>query len=106
MLPAAAMAGQDDAGLVAGLYQAALDRAPDAAELALQVGRLASGVSRAQVVADVAGSAEALAAHAAVDGHWVAQPLGGSAAWHLGTGGLGGGPVAAPSHPVGEAWLF
>ena len=105
LLPAA-MAALDDAGLVQGLYQAALDRMPEAAELALQLGRLASGVERAQVVADVAGSAEALAAHAAADGHWVAQPLGGGAAWHRETAGLGGGPVAAVSHPVGEAWLF
>ncbi|MFC7691743.1 DUF4214 domain-containing protein [Paeniroseomonas aquatica] len=101
-----ALPGQADAGLVDGLYQAALQRAPDAAELALQLGRLASGVSRAQLAADLAGSAEALAAQAAPEGHWVAQPLGGSAAWHLDTGGPAGGPAAAASYPVGEAWLF
>ena len=51
LLPAA-MAALDDAGLVTGLYQGALDRAPEAAELALQLGRLASGEDRAQIVAD------------------------------------------------------
>jgi hypothetical protein len=100
------LAGTDDAGLVSGLFQAALGRAPDAAEFALHTGRLASGVSRAQVAADVAGSPEALAEQAAADGLWVFQPLGGAAGWQVDTGGLPAGMLAEASQPIGEAWLF
>lgn len=100
------MAGMDDAGLVSGLFQAALGRAPDAEEFDLHTGRLASGVSRAQVAADVAGSPEALADHAAADGLWVFQPLGGAAGWQVDTGGLPAGMLAEASQPIGEAWLF
>ena len=101
-----ALAALDDGALVTTLYQAALHRDPDAAELALQLGRLASGVSRAQLVADLAGSDVALAAAADPDGVWVGQALGGSAAWHMDTGGLGSGVLAAAIHPVGLAWML
>lgn len=54
-LPAASPgAVGDDAGFVAGLFAAGGGRAPTEAELALQLGRLGSGVSRAQVAVDVA----------------------------------------------------
>jgi hypothetical protein len=101
-----ALDGLDDATLVATLYHSALQRDPDAGELALQLGRLASGVSRAQLVADLAGSDAALAAAAGPDGVWVGQALGGGAAWHMDTGGLGSGVLPAASHPVGSAWML
>ena len=100
-----ALAALDDATLVTTLYQSALHRDPEAAELALQLGRLASGVTRAQLVADLAGSDAALAAAADPDGVWVGQALGGSAAWHMETG-LGSGVLPAVSHPVGSAWML
>lgn len=94
------------ADLVTGFYWSALDRAPDAAELALQTGRLAAGTDRAQILADIAGSAEALAAQAAADGIWVADNLGGAAAWHSGTGGPASGQLVEADDPIGFAWLL
>ncbi|WP_043359813.1 DUF4214 domain-containing protein [Belnapia sp. F-4-1] len=105
LLPGA-MAELDDAALVTTLYQTALHRDPDAGELALQVGRLASGASRAQIVADLAGSDAALAAVADPDGVWVGQALGGSAAWHMDTGGLGSGVLPPANYPAGMAWML
>lgn len=99
------LAGLGDTALVAALYHDALHRAPDAEELALQLGRLASGVSRAQLVADLAGSDAALAAAADPGGIWVGQALGGSAAWHMETG-LGSGVLPPASHPAGSAWML
>ena len=104
LLPAT-HAGLADAALVAALYQDSLHRDPSGAELALQLGRLASGVARAQIVADVAGSAAALAAQAEPQGHWVAEALGGDAAWHIGTGGILGGPAAAEP-ALGSGWML
>ncbi|MBL6080930.1 DUF4214 domain-containing protein [Belnapia sp. T18] len=100
------LAGLGDAALVTTLHHTALHRDPDAAELALQLGRLASGVSRAQLVADLAGSDAALAAVADFDGVWVGQALGGSAAWHMDTGGLGSGMLPPASYPAGSAWMI
>ncbi|MBL6457327.1 DUF4214 domain-containing protein [Belnapia sp. T6] len=105
-LLAGPLAGLDDTDLVTTLYHAAFGHDPDAAELALDLGRLASGTSRAQMLADIAGSAAALAAHADPDGHWVAQALGGSAAWHMDTGGISAGLLPSASHPVGSAWML
>lgn len=75
---AALGAGLPDADFVTALCRAACGREPDAAELALQTGRLASGLSRAQLAVDLALGPEALArlAEAMPDGLWVAQPYG------------------------------
>ncbi|SDE13437.1 hypothetical protein [Belnapia rosea] len=101
-----ALAGLEDTALVMTLYQSALHRVPDAGELALQLGRLASSVSRAQMVADLAGSDAALASVADPEGIWVGQALGGGAAWHMDTGGLGTGLLPAAGYPLGSAWLL
>ncbi|MBX6746008.1 MAG: DUF4214 domain-containing protein, partial [Acetobacteraceae bacterium] len=70
--------GLTDADFVTALCQAACGHDPSAAELALHTGRLASGLSRAQLAVDLALSPEALAhlAESAPEGHWVAQPYG------------------------------
>ncbi|MDB5371965.1 MAG: hypothetical protein JWP04_607 [Belnapia sp.] len=101
-----ALAALPAADLVTSFYQSALDRDPDAAELALQTGRLASGTSRAQILADIAGSPEALAAQATADGIWVADNLGGAAAWHLDAGGQAFGQLVEAGDPIGFAWLL
>ncbi|MFC7542735.1 DUF4214 domain-containing protein [Siccirubricoccus deserti] len=82
-----------DADYVALLFQEMLDRAPTAAELALHAGRLASGLSRAQLAVDVAMSPDALALQAAENeaGYWAFQPPGSGAAWRSDPGGLGTG---------------
>ena len=105
LLPQAA-GSLGDADLVTSLYTAALQRDPDPAELALQTGRLASGVSRAQIAADLAGSAATLAAHSETEGVWVSQPLGGDTAWHMDTGGLPTGLPVIGSAPIGAAWML
>ncbi len=71
-------AGLTDVDFVTALCRAACGRDPDAAELALQTGRLASGLSRAQLAVDLALGPEALArlAEAMPNGIWVAQPYG------------------------------
>jgi hypothetical protein len=89
-----------DADYVAALFQEMLDRAPTAAELALHAGRLASGLSRAQLAVDVAMSPDALALQAAENeaGYWAFQPPGSGAAWRSDPGGLGsGGSAAGPA---------
>lgn len=53
-LQAQGMAFADDAAFVTALFEDGAARAPDAAELALHLGRLGSGVARAQVAVDVA----------------------------------------------------
>lgn len=68
----------DDAAYVVALYHQALGREPDAAELALQAGRLASGTTRAQLATDIALGGEALTrlAGSRPEGLWVALPSG------------------------------
>lgn len=81
--PAGAAPAAGAAEDLAGLFQAALGRAPTEAELALHLGRLGSGVARAQVALDIA--AEALGGASGTAGlspaaepapFWVAMPLG------------------------------
>ncbi|TCZ63018.1 DUF4214 domain-containing protein [Roseicella aquatilis] len=84
------------AAAVTTLYHNALGRDPTTAELASQAGRLAGGLSRAQLVVDVALGDEALA-HQPEGGVWVADALGTDAAWRGGAGGLGEGTVTAPA---------
>ncbi|WP_135466696.1 DUF4214 domain-containing protein [Crenalkalicoccus roseus] len=80
----------EEAAFVAGLYQGALGRAPEGAELALQLGRLGSGTSRAQIAIDVA-----LSAAPAERPLWVALPPGREAA----TGRAGPGLDDPPPPP-------
>lgn len=96
--------GGSDADAVTALYHNALGRDPSGAELASQLGRLAGGVTRAQLAVDVALGAESLG-HQPEGGVWVADALGADGAWRAGTGGLPGTtvPVAvAPDQP----WLL
>jgi hypothetical protein len=53
-LHALGMGPMDDAAFVTALFEDGGGRAPDAAEMALHLGRLGSGVGRAQVAVDVA----------------------------------------------------
>ena len=84
-----------DADAVAALYHNALGRDPSGAELALQLGRLAGGVTRAQLAVDVALGAESLH-HQPAGGVWVADALGSDGGWRAGTGGLPGSAVPPP----------
>jgi len=72
------LAAAGDEAFVAGLYRQAMGREADPAELALQLGRLASGTSRAQLAVDIALDPEALAHLADINpyGFWVALPPG------------------------------
>lgn len=98
-----------DAAAVAVLYRNALGRDPGAEELALQIGRLASGLSRAQLAVDLALSGESLARQPA-EGVWVADPLGEDGAWRTGQGGLpgpAGDHAALPAFPVPDMiWML
>jgi hypothetical protein len=89
---------------VTALYRNALGRDPGAEELALQTGRLAAGVTRAQLAVDIALGAESLGRQPG-EGVWVADPLGEGGAWRRGTGGLPGTvvPVVTGSD---LAWLL
>jgi hypothetical protein len=58
----AALGGLDDAGFVRKIYSAALGREAGEAEVASRVQSLAAGATRADLVADVVGSAEAQSA--------------------------------------------
>lgn len=95
-----AQAALGDGQFVTQLFHAALDRDPTAAELALQTGRLASGLGRGQLAADLA-FAEAVASNG--DPHWVFAPLG-SGDWRADVGGIA--PVAAAVAAPAAAWLF
>ncbi|MCO6417301.1 DUF4214 domain-containing protein [Siccirubricoccus sp. KC 17139] len=92
-----------DAAFVAALFDAVFGRAPSGAELALQTGRLASGLDRAQLAVDLALSDEGLAHQAALhpDGLWSSTATG-SGEWRTDAGGLAqaAGPPAAATDGV------
>jgi hypothetical protein len=93
-----------DAEAVAALFHNALGRDPSGAELATQLGRLAAGVSRAQLAVDVALGADSLGRQPE-GGVWVADGLGSDGAWRAGTGGLPG--TATPLAPATDlVWLL
>jgi hypothetical protein len=96
-----------DADYVGLLFQDMLDRAPTEAELALHAGRLASGLSRAQLAVDVAMSPASLALQAAENeaGHWAFQPPGSGAAWRSDPGGLGTGG-SPPGQAAEGVWVM
>jgi hypothetical protein len=97
MLPLA-LKGLGDAALVQALFRAGAAREATPGELALHTGRLASGISREQLAADIA-LGEALVGGG--NPHWVFAPLG-SAGWRADPGGLAPPAPAAAS----AAWLF
>ena len=97
--------GGSDAEVVAALYHNALGRDPSGAELAAELGRLAAGVSRAQLAVDVALGAELLG-HQPAGGVWVADALGSDAAWRAGTGGLPGTPPRRRPPATDLVWLL
>lgn len=103
-LPELATLPAANADAVTALYHAALGRDPSGEELALQTGRLASGLSRAQLAVDLALSAEALG-HQPEGGVWVADPLGADSAWRADTGGLPAAPVPVTA-AADEVWLL
>ncbi|CAA9286822.1 MAG: hypothetical protein AVDCRST_MAG08-4278 [uncultured Acetobacteraceae bacterium] len=74
---APALAVLDDVDFVSELIRAALGTGPGAESLSMHTARLAGGVSRAQLAADIALSPAALArlAETAPEGHWVAEPF-------------------------------
>jgi hypothetical protein len=97
--------GGSDVEAVTALYHNALGRDPSGAELAAELGRLADGVSRAQLAVDVALGAESLG-HQPAGGVWVADALGTDAAWRAGTGGLPGPPATPPPPATDLVWLL
>lgn len=103
-------AGLTDADYVTVLCRAACGHDPSAAELALQTGRLASGLSRAQLAVDLALGPEALArlAESMPDGHWVAQPYGRDAAGTVSSPVPTASPIPVPPDavPLDMGWFF
>ncbi|TDH60934.1 DUF4214 domain-containing protein [Dankookia rubra] len=97
--------GGTDADAVGTLYRNALGRDPGEAELATQLGRLAAGVSRAQLAVDLALGAESLG-HQPEGGVWVADALGTDGAWRAGTGGPSGPATPPPAAATDQVWLF
>ncbi|MDI3307468.1 MAG: DUF4214 domain-containing protein [Acetobacteraceae bacterium] len=102
--------GLTDADFVTALCRAACGHDPSAAELALHTGRLASGLSRAQLAVDLALSPEALAhlAESAPEGHWVAQPYGRDEAETVPPPAPAEAPIPVPPDavPLDMGWFF
>ncbi|WP_149536352.1 DUF4214 domain-containing protein [Siccirubricoccus phaeus] len=105
-LAGARLAATSDADFVTGLFQTLLGRVPSAAELALQTGRLASGLDRDQFTVDLALSQEGLAHQAAqdTDGLWSFTATG-AGSWRSDAGALGRA-ASAPGGVTDGVWVM